>query len=168
MMDDSRGRTLDTLAIAALVALWAETLVTLPGLPDMVPTSFGNDGSPLAFGSKYGFLLLPVIATLVYAIVTLTLRMKTIVVNVPFEISPERLAALMPMHRFVQRLIRIELLVGFVALQLSILESARIAHLAAGFGWIIGYLMVSVFATVGFYLYRLWALSRNDPPTGTG
>lgn len=157
-MEESRGKTLDTVALAALVALWAETIVAFPGLPDSVATSFGNDGTAQAYGPKFEFFLMPVIASAIFGVVWLTLRMKTIVVNVPFEISQERLDALMPMHRFAQRLIRGELLLGFVAMQWILLESARTNELAPAFLWVTGCMILGTFAVVGWYLYRLWSL----------
>ncbi len=160
-MDESRGSTLDTISVAALVALWAETLVSLPGLPDMVPTSFGHGGMPQAYGSRFELLLLPVIATVMWAIVWLTIRTRTVRLNVPFTIPENRLPLILPLSQQMQRMLRVVLLVGFVALQSAIIESAKADQLAPGFVGIVLAVVVVAVAVASWFIYRVWTIAKG-------
>lgn len=160
-MDEARGKTLDTIAIVALVALWAETLVSLPGLPNTVPTSFGHDGTPHAYGSRFEFLLMPAIGAVMYAIVWLTLRAGYMRLNVPFTIPEDRLPLIRPLYDRVQRILRVVVLVGFVALQWSIIESARNNALVSSFGTTVSAVIVATIALIAWFIYRVWAIAKG-------
>ena len=160
-MDETRGRTLDTIAVAALVALWAETLVSLPALPEMVPTSFGHDGSPQAYGSRFELLLLPAIGTVMWAIVWLTMRARTMRLNVPFVIPDDRLPLIQPLYFTMQRMLRVELLVGFVALQAAIIDSAKAEELVPGFVGIVLAVIVATIALTTWFIRRVWTIAKG-------
>lgn len=160
-MDEARGKTLDTISVAALIALWAETLVSIPGLPDMVPTSFGSDGMPQVYGSRFELLLMPAIATVLWAVVWLTLRSNAMNINVPFTIPEDRLPLIQPLNQRVQRILRVVLLVGFVALQSGIIESAKNDQLMPGFVGIVVTLVAVTFALVAWFIYRVWTISQR-------
>jgi Protein of unknown function (DUF1648) len=160
-MDEARGKTLDILAIAALAALWAETVASLPGLPDVVPTSFGHDGMPHAYGSRFEFLLLPAIGTVMYAIVWLTLRTAYMKLNVPFTIPEDRLPLIRPIYDRTQRILRVVVLAGFVALQWAIIEGARNNELISSFGAIVSAVVIVVFVLVAWFIYRVWTIANS-------
>jgi hypothetical protein len=160
-MDEARAKTLDTIAIAALVALWAETLVSIPRLPDMVPTSFGHDGIPQAYGSRFELLLLPAIATVMWVIVWLTLRAGYMSLNVPFTIPEDRLPLIQPLAAQMQRVLRVELLVGFVALQWAIVESAKGDQLVPGFIGIVITVVVVTVALAAWFMRRVWTIAKS-------
>jgi hypothetical protein len=160
-MDEARGKTLDTIGVAALVALWAETIVSIPGLPDMVPTSFGHDGMPQAYGSRFELLLLPAIATVMWAIVWLTLRAGSMNLNLPFTIPEDRLPLIQPLSRQMQRILRVVLLVGFVALQSAIIESAKSDQLVPGFVAIVLTLVVATVALGAWFIRRAWTIAKG-------
>lgn len=160
-MDEARGKTLDTIAIAALIALWAETLVSIPGLPDMVPTSFGSDGMPQVYGSRFELLLMPAIATALWAVVWLTLRSNAVNINVPFTIPEDRLPLIQPLSKQLQRILRVVLLVGFVALQFGIIESTKNDQLMPGFVQIVIAVVVVTVALVAWFIHRVWTISRT-------
>ena len=167
-MDESRAKTLDTVAVAALIALWAQTLESLPSLPDMVATRFAFDGYPAVYGSKFVFLILPVVATFMWSGTWLALRTGYMKLNVPFAVPEDRIAAIRPLYEYLQRLVRVELLVGFVALQSVALESARNDRLVSGFAGIIGAIIVVTIALVSWFIYRVWTIARGGPSTGSG
>jgi hypothetical protein len=160
-MDDARERTFDMVASAALVALWAETIVSIPGLPDMIATSFTNSGDPRMYASKYILVLLPTIGALTWGIVWLTLRLPRPQINVPFAIPADRLPLVERLSGFYQRLMRAELLVGFTALQWAVIESARADHLVPGFIIIIVAIIAAVFVTIGSMLRRIRVIARG-------
>lgn len=160
-MDEARGKTLDTISIAALVALWAETLVSIPGLPDIVPTSFGTGGAPQAYGSKLELLLLPAVATVMWAILGLAMRSKSVNLNMPFTIPEDRLPLIQPLSQQMQRVLRAELIAGFVALQSALIESSKAGQLVSGFGTIVGTFLAVTFALVGWFIYRVWTIAKS-------
>ncbi len=161
-MDEARGKTLDTVAVAALFALWAETLVSIPGLPDMVPTSFDAGGVPQAYGSRFELLLLPAIAAVMWGIVWLTLRSKSMNLNVPFTIPEDRWPLIQPVSQEMQRLLRVELLVGFAALQWAIIESAKADQLVPGFVPIIIATVGGAIALVSWFIRRVWTIAKGS------
>lgn len=160
-MDEGQLKTPDTLAIAALVALWAETLVSMPGLPDIVPTSFGHDGMPQAYSSKFELLLLPAIGIAIWFIVGLTIRGGSVGINVPFTIPEDRMPLIQPLSQRVIRILRVELLAGFVALQWAIIESAKAGQLVPGFGTVITVFVAATIALVGWFVYRVWTIANS-------
>lgn len=87
-MSERLRRTLDRLAIAATVAAWAAVIAVVPRLPPRVPTHFGIDGLPNAWGppaTAYG-LVLPV--TAVTILLSLVQRVPPEKRNYPIAITP--------------------------------------------------------------------------------
>lgn len=160
-----RRTTLDTVAVAALVSLWAETFTSLPSLPATVATSFAFDGAAQRYGSKYLLLLLPAIAVLAYLLVDFTIRTK-MRMNLPFRVPEERIGDIMPVCDYFQRVARVEVLTGFVAVQWVLIESAREVQLVGEFMPFVLTLVAVIVATTVLFMLRIWRIAHDDAPPG--
>ncbi len=77
-------------SLAALFVLWmiATLIMDYPALPERVPTHFNASGEADDWGGKPSLLLLPVIAVVLYAGLTILNRFPY-AFNYPFEITEE-------------------------------------------------------------------------------
>jgi len=73
---------------AALLALWIVLTVSYSGLPDVIPIHYNAAGQAVHFGGKSGILVLPVIATVVFAGMTILSRFPH-VFNYPVRITED-------------------------------------------------------------------------------
>jgi hypothetical protein len=71
---DTAGTTLETAGWLALMGLWAYVAATYLGLPDTIPTHFDGAGRPDAYGAKATLLALPLLASGLFAGLTLLTR----------------------------------------------------------------------------------------------
>jgi len=62
---------IEIIGLVALLALWILLLVSYFDLPDVIPVHFDGLGQANAFGGKRSILFLPVIATVLYAVMTI-------------------------------------------------------------------------------------------------
>ena len=65
---------LEISGLVAVLAMWIFLIATYSGLPDMIPTHYNGSGQVDNFGGKSSILMLPVIATAVYAGMTILCR----------------------------------------------------------------------------------------------
>jgi len=63
-------RLVEIVGILLLVGLWSFSLYCLAELPDTVPMHFNFSGEPDRYGSKKTILILPILGTLIYALLT--------------------------------------------------------------------------------------------------
>ncbi len=77
-----------TLTYLSLVALIGVTTYSLVSLPTIIPTHFGFDGTPNAYGSKYTLLLLPGILIVITGLFALLSRYPWMF-NYPVTITAE-------------------------------------------------------------------------------
>jgi uncharacterized membrane protein len=79
------------LTAAGLLALLALTAYWWPRLPAIIPTHFGVDGRPNAYGSKATILYLPALLLLLTTLFSVLARYPWIF-NYPVDITPENAA----------------------------------------------------------------------------
>lgn len=63
-------KVLEWLAVFLLIVLWGLALWALATLPAIIPTHFTFSGEVDGYGTKWTIMILPVVATIVYAGVT--------------------------------------------------------------------------------------------------
>jgi len=74
--------------LVAVLAMWILVIATYSGLPDVIPTHYNGLGQADHFSGKSGIWMLPVIATAVYAGMTI-LNMFPRVFNYPVKITED-------------------------------------------------------------------------------
>lgn len=63
-------KTIEVITIALLLTYWATLLLTYPSLPEKIPIHFNYKGEIDNVASKGSIILLPIISTLVYALLS--------------------------------------------------------------------------------------------------
>ena len=77
---------IEIVGIVAVLALWILMAATYSKLPDVIPTHYNAQGQADGFGGKSSILMLPVIATILYAGMTVLSRFPHIF-NYPVKIT---------------------------------------------------------------------------------
>jgi len=77
---------LEAIAAISLIYMIAQLITEYPNLEDQVPTHYGLDGTPDAWGQKSSMLILPVIAIILFTGMTFLNRFPYIF-NYPVEIT---------------------------------------------------------------------------------
>ncbi len=112
------------LAVIGLVALLALTAYWWPALPATIPTHYGLNGKPNAFGSKDSFLFLPVLLIIMTAGFALLARYPWIY-NYPIVITAENAERQYQRGRMLLRAVNAVTALVFVAIQWQTTQMAR-------------------------------------------
>jgi uncharacterized membrane protein len=72
----------------ALLAIWVLTITSYSNLPDTIPTHYNFGGKADGFGGKINILILPLIASFLFVVVTIANRFPHIF-NYPTKITEE-------------------------------------------------------------------------------
>lgn len=155
-------RNLEVAGLALLAFLWWITLSALYGtnrLPSRIPTHFDLAGNANAWGPPSSLWLLPVVATVIYALITLVSFFPA-AFNYPVHVTPENRPRLQNLSQQMVAWLKVDLAILFAVLQWSILASVRSGHGHLSF-WIVPFFLVLVFATTTGYIV---AMVRAAPP----
>lgn len=79
-------RWLERLSIVGLLAFWGFAVYMYPRLPEIIPVHFNIKGEIDDYGNKITWLLLPVVATLLYLLLTMFSRYPHLL-NYPVKIT---------------------------------------------------------------------------------
>ena len=160
MQNPPRGRclrkSLETVAVIALAALWVMTAYSLSGpdrLPGRIPTHFDLAGNPNGWGAPQILWLLPGFATLIYATMSMVARFPA-AFNYPVRVTPANRAILEGWALRLISWLKAETICLFTWIQYHTIEAAKsgrgglspISILAA---------VVVVFVTVGWHLIAM-------------
>ena len=87
----SADKAIALVAWATLALLWALTIWSLFTLPATIPTHFNGAGAPDRYGEKGSLLMLPLVATALFAVMTAigsAFRKSPHALNYPVAITP--------------------------------------------------------------------------------
>ena len=118
-------RALGTAAWIALASLWAITLYHYNSLPGTIPTHYDLSGKPDRYGKKAMLLLLPLIGTVLFAILGLLNRYPRFF-NYPGKLTEANAARLL-------RILRLGILLTFLTITWGTIIAAT--GQAEGPGW---------------------------------
>jgi uncharacterized membrane protein len=124
-------RILELISLAALLTLLGITANALYGphrIPDKIPTLFGSNGQPDAWGSSVMLLPLPILAIFLYAGITLVSRFPS-AFNYPVRVTAQNRARLQSIALHMVASLKAETLVLFALLQYFTIDAARTARL---------------------------------------
>jgi uncharacterized membrane protein len=149
-------KLLEFIGLAALGGLFWLTWSALYGpnrLPDRVPTHFNAAGTPNAWGSPSGMILLPVIAGSLYLLMSVV-SMFPGAFHYPVRVTAQNIARLQAVTLGMVAWLKVELACLFAALQWALIQSARSGdgHL---FPMILPVFIVVVFGTIGWHLIAI-------------
>jgi uncharacterized membrane protein len=148
--------TLELLGLAALGFLVWMTWDALQGvnrLPDSVPIHFDASGTPNAWGSPAGMLLLPVLAAALYLVMSIVVRFPD-AFHYPVRVTAQNIARLQAVTLNMVAWLKMELICLFAVLQWAFIQAARSSngHL---FPLILPVFIVVIFGTVGWHLLAI-------------
>jgi uncharacterized membrane protein len=154
-------KSLESVGLGMLAVLYWMTWSALSGpnpLPARVPTHFDISGTPNAWGSPQTLLLLPIVGTGVYLLITILASIPA-AFHYSFRVEQENLAVVQDMTRTMISWIKVEMVCLFAYLQWSILQAVRDGHGLISPLMVPAFLIV-VFATVGWYLVAILRAAR--------
>lgn len=150
-------KTLEFVGVAALgVLCWItyNALYSLDRLPDRVPTHFDAAGNPNAWGSPFGMVVLPVIAGVLYLLMSVVSFFPDSF-NYPVRVTPQTIARFQAVTLSMIAWIKVELVCLFGVLQWAFVQSARSGR-GSLFAKILPVFIVVIFATIGLHLIALF------------
>ena len=125
-------KKIELLSKLFLGILWAITLVAFFNLPDIIPTHFNAKGEVDDYGSKLTLFILPVIATLLYLLLTLINKYPH-VFNYPTTITSQNAEQQYTFATKMLRYVKLAIILIFSGITLfTFLTSKGIAN---GLGW---------------------------------
>jgi uncharacterized membrane protein len=163
-------KSLEVVVLGMLGVLYWMTWAALRGpnpLPGRIPTHFDVSGNPNGWGPSNTLLLLPIVATGVYLLITVLAGISTSF-NYPVRVTAENLPFIQVQTRNMVSWIKLEMICLFAYVQMAIIEAARSRefHLS---GLMIPIFMLVVFGTVGWYvsvIVRGAKAHENSPTVG--
>ena len=155
-------KSLDILGLFVIVLLcwitWA-ALYSPNHLPDRVPTHFDSAGTPNAWGSPTGMIMIPVLAVGLYLLMSLVARFPG-AFNYPVRVTRENFQRLQAVTLDMIAWLKVELLCLFTLLQWAFIQAARTNN--GRLFPIIGPSFIAViFGTVGWYLIAMFRAARR-------
>jgi uncharacterized membrane protein len=81
-------RLLDAFSLSALLVLWGYVIITYRELPTIIPIHFNFHNEPDNYGSKITLFTMPVVATLVFILLSVLIRIPQ-KLNYPVKITDE-------------------------------------------------------------------------------
>jgi uncharacterized membrane protein len=162
-MDESR-RPYDYVAVAGIVLMLGIGLWGYVTLPRRIPTNFGFDGHPTAWGPSWTILLVPLAGTFFAAIVWLGPKLQ-IRPNLPFSIAEERLEIVNALSNKMMSALLLIVVPFFIVMTLEAIAGARQESLSRVFVPTTLAMLASAFACVGIYTKRIHRAAREPIPT---
>lgn len=75
------GKKWILMSLLIVILMWAVSLYAFFTLPDIIPTHFGMEGNPDAYGNKTIFLILPVLFSFAPAIILIMVKFRFVLIN---------------------------------------------------------------------------------------
>ena len=139
----------DVLATVCLLVMFILVALYWGQLPDRIPTHYGIDGQPNAWGGKSAILLLPVISLIAYGGLTLVRFLPDSSYNYPVPVTEENRERLGALSRELLSALKAGLLLAFLPMLVFILKGLTLPL------WYLPLLLLLVFGPVVFYIVRM-------------
>jgi uncharacterized membrane protein len=150
-------KILEVVGLGMLAVIYWITWTALNGpdrLPDRIPTHFDISGNPNGWGSPNTLLLIPIVATGVYLLITVLASIPTTKFNYPVRVTTANLPFIQERTRDMVSWIKVEMICLFTYVQLSIIQAARSSEFRLS-PLMIPVFLAAVFGTVGWYLVAI-------------
>lgn len=116
-------RFAESFSIFLLLLIWIMSLYYYSRLPEIIPTHFNAAGQPDAEGGKSTLFLLPVITTMLYAIMTIV-NLFPHTFNFPGKITPETAMSQYTLATRMVRFIKVIMMLMFAVMTYMIIKTA--------------------------------------------
>lgn len=145
-------RMIESVAVALLALHWIMVILAFSGLPDTIPVHFDAAGKPDGFGKKAAIFLLPILATKLYAAMTI-LNLFPYMFNYPVTITESNAKRQYTMATRLIRRLKLAIVIVFFTITYFTTRSAM--GLSEGLGlWFLPFALVLVFAPLVYYLFK--------------
>ncbi len=155
-------KNLEAIGLCALALLVFITLRALYGphrLPGRIPTHFGADGRPDAWGPATMLLILPAIALGLYVLMTVVARHPS-AFNYPVRVTPQNRPRLQAVALGMIAWLKIELACLFAAIQWFTIQVA--GHPGRGLPpALMPVALVAIFATIAWHIAAMFRARRK-------
>ena len=152
LIPTTADKLVDLLGWIILLALWALTITHYSTLPDTIPTHFNGAGEADGFGSKASIIGLPVIATLLFILLTILNRYPHIF-NYPSPVTQDNALRLYTLATRMLRYLKLVLLVVFGGIGFMTVQHAT--GKAAGLGvWFLPLTLVLTFLPLIYFVVK--------------
>jgi uncharacterized membrane protein len=145
-------KLVEVAAFASLISIIFFTLFYWGRLPERIPTHFNFTGQPDAYGGKVSILFIPVVITFLYALLTI-LSSFPHAFNYMYEITEENAKRQYESARSMMCWLKLETVLLFAYIQLSIIRSVSGAAKGLGF-WFLPVVIIAVFGTIAYFIYK--------------
>lgn len=152
-------RVLDIVSLLAVVLSWLLPLVNFSSLPAEVPTHFGVNGEPDAYGGRLSVFQLAAVASAAWVLVLLTRRRGSFT-RLPVALTEENHLWVGTLTRQFLTAVGTAVVIMFAGLQLQTLRVAM--GTARGAGPVFGVVMIAVVLALG--VAYMVAANRAPPP----
>jgi len=143
---------LESAALLMLLVLWVLVAIAYPYLPDVIPIHFNIKGQADGFGPKDFIWLEPLVASVLYTVMTLVNR-RPDTFNYPVKITPENAGR---QYALASRLMRYLKLVVVAVMLLIVLFVAlpAMGMVLALPAWLLPAFLLLIFGPVVVYIWR--------------
>lgn len=146
-------------ALALLAWITARALYGPAHLPEQIPTHFGINGNPDAWGSSRMLLVLPVVAVAIYLLMSVVSRYPS-AFNFPVRVTPANRGRLEAIALDMIAWLKAELACLFAGLQVFVVRAA--VHPERGFpAALMPVALVAIFATIGWHAAMIFRAARR-------
>ncbi|HET8809044.1 MAG TPA: DUF1648 domain-containing protein [Flavobacteriaceae bacterium] len=149
---------LEIVAWASLIFLWFWTFWNYTNLPETIPTHFNASGEPDAYGSKNTIFTLPIIASLLFLLLSVISRFPY-KYNYPIKITSENATAQYANTARMMRVLKLSIMLVFLLINILTIRTAT--GEAEGLGW--WFMLVVLGLIVGpmvYFLNRSYRLEK--------
>lgn len=146
---------IEAFALAALISIWTFAIYTYPKLPDIIPAHINYNGLADEYRSKIYFFIIPVMAILIYALLTFLNRDRILLR------SPERIIGNDPekTYKMTRKFVRILkfsilLLFAFFIYEIALIAN-QIIILPAYWWWLVPLILIVIPIAIFFLLIAI-------------
>jgi uncharacterized membrane protein len=148
----SLDTALEKISGAGLIILWVIAVIFFIKLPENIPVHFNYAGTPDNYGSKFTLFILPVVATCVFALLTI-LGKRPWILNYTAAITEENAAQ---QYTYSTRLLRVmKTIVVFVICLIIVLMYLNVIGKMKGLGvWFVPFIVIVFISPTVYYLIK--------------
>lgn len=139
-------------AFALLAGLWVYAINVYAKMPQIVPTHFDLAGKADAYGDKDSLFAMPVIATVMFVLLSLVQRIPHLY-NYPVEITPENAQRQYGMGVRLMRMLKIVIVLVFFFAEFYTTQAALGEGESIG-PWLLPIIFGLIFIPTGYYLIK--------------
>lgn len=149
-------KILGIIAILGIIVTWIYVIVSWKNIPQQIPNHFGFSGNPDSWGRKGSILFLPIVASLLYILLSVTSRFPQYF-NYMVDITEENSERQYQNARMLMSWMTVEITTVFLCLECQSIQVAM--NKSTGLGvWFLPVFLIAFFGTLGFYINKMFKL----------